>query len=222
MDRRRLLVFAGAAAMTHACAPSESPLGGPYGGSPGSAPGPDGGSGGDADPDAGGTSSGSGSGSGSGGGGGGGSGGRTGGTDGGGSGGAEAGGGDGGDGGVEGGGGLPACPATGTVLTLTFAAYPRLKNVGDGVSVEATGYSDPSCKQDNIIVVQKSAGVFIALSQSCPHACCLVSFSGTGFNCPCHGASFDLSGACTNGRAPASLATLAVCADDDGVYVTLA
>ncbi len=54
-----------------------------------------------------------------------------------------------------------------------------------------------------------------------PHACCLVSFSGTGFNCPCHGASFDLSGACTNGRAPASLATLAVCADDDGVYVTL-
>jgi cytochrome b6-f complex iron-sulfur subunit len=116
---------------------------------------------------------------------------------------------------------LPACPTSGTVLILTFVAYPRLENVGGSVSVEATGYSDPSCKQDNIIVVQKSAGVFIALSQSCPHACCLVSFSGTDFNCPCHGASFDLSGACTNGRAPASLATLAVCADDDGVYVTL-
>ncbi len=210
VDRRRLLVLTGAAVMTHACAPSESPLGGPYAGSPGSSPGPDGGSSGDADPDAGANGGGSGGGSGSDG--------STGGNDSGGSGGAEAGG---GDGGLEGGGGLPVCPTSGTVLTLTFAAYPRLKNVGGSVSVQASGYSDPSCKQDNIIVVQKSAGVFIALSQSCPHACCLVSFSGTDFNCPCHGASFDLSGACTNGRAPASLATLAVCADDDGVYVTL-
>jgi nitrite reductase/ring-hydroxylating ferredoxin subunit len=213
VDRRHLLVLAGAAVMTHACAPGESPLGGPYGGSPGSAPGPDGGPTGE-EPEAGSESGGGGTGSGSGGG----SGGSAGGADGGASGGAEAGG---RDGGAEGGGGLPACPTSGTVLTLTFAAYPRLKNVGDGVSVQATGYSDPNCKQDNIIVVQKSAGVFIALSQSCPHACCLVSFSGTGFNCPCHGASFDLSGACTNGRAPASLATLEVCADDDGVYVTL-
>ena len=59
---------------------------------------------------------------------------------------------------MEGGGGLPACPTSGTVLTLTFAAYPRLKNVGGSVSVQATGYSDPSCKQDNIIVVQKERG----------------------------------------------------------------
>jgi Rieske Fe-S protein len=106
------------------------------------------------------------------------------------------------------------------VLALTFSQYPQLQSVGGSVSLNATGYSDPKCGQDAIIVIYAAAGKYVALSTSCTHACCPVAFTGSGFQCPCHGAEFDIDGNVTKGPASEPLPSLPVCADSCGVYVT--
>ncbi len=92
--------------------------------------------------------------------------------------------------------------------------------------VEAVGYVDSNCGADDaggvpIIVAQPSSGHFIAFSSRCTHACCDVAFVGTGFKCPCHGSTYDLSGKVTGGPAPRPLTGYPVCADACGVTVTL-
>jgi Rieske Fe-S protein len=86
----------------------------------------------------------------------------------------------------------------------------------------ANGYSDPNCGKNQIIVICQSQGTYVALSTSCTHACCTVSFTGSGFRCPCHGATFDINGKTTSFIAPANLPSLPVCADSNGVHVTIA
>jgi cytochrome b6-f complex iron-sulfur subunit len=83
----------------------------------------------------------------------------------------------------------------------------------------ASGYSDPICQQSNIIVFN-NGGTYSALSTSCTHQCCIVSLSGSELKCPCHGATFDLTGKPTNSVAKKPLASLPVCSDACGVYVT--
>jgi Rieske Fe-S protein len=107
------------------------------------------------------------------------------------------------------------------VLALTFAKYPQLQQSGGSVTVKQSGYSDPVCGGDSIIVIETGAGQYSALSASCTHSCCPVSVrSGTELYCPCHGATFDFTGKVTKGPAKQNLASLAVCADSTGVYVT--
>jgi len=113
-----------------------------------------------------------------------------------------------------------SCTASGNSMSLPFSQYPQLKNVGGSVKVSASGYQDPTCGSSKIIVIQASAGKYVALSTACTHACCTVSFSGSGFNCPCHGASFDITGQPTGGPANGPLASLNVCADQCGVTVS--
>jgi len=114
----------------------------------------------------------------------------------------------------------PRCATGANVFALTFAQYPALKNVGASVNVTATGYSDPVCGQGNIIVFQKSPGTYVAFSSSCTHSCCILGYTGSELLCPCDGATFDLTGATTSGRTSVNLAALAVCSDDNGVYVS--
>ncbi len=105
---------------------------------------------------------------------------------------------------------------------MLFSAYPALQSVGGSAKLSASGYSDSQCQQPDIIVVQTSAGKYQAFSSSCPHACAIIDYSGSGgFRCPRHGATFDLTGACTNGVTNGSLDVLSVCADANGVYVTI-
>ncbi len=94
--------------------------------------------------------------------------------------------------------------------------------VGGSVSLKASGYSDPTCGQSEIIVMQTSAGKYAALSASCTHACCTVQVQGSELYCPCHGATFDFTGKHTSGPGSGNLASLQVCADSCGVTVTLA
>ena len=105
--------------------------------------------------------------------------------------------------------------------TLTFAQYPKLQTVGGSASVNVSGYSDPVCGGSTIIVIQKSAGQYVALSNLCTHSCCPVSVkNGSELYCPCHGATFDFTGKVTRGPANQPLANLSVCADSTGVYVS--
>jgi nitrite reductase/ring-hydroxylating ferredoxin subunit len=186
----------GAAVTTQAaCGSSGQPLGGPYGGTltriPGPTPGTDGGESG--------SSSGGGSGSGSGS--------------------SSGGGGDAGGCGTSADGGACPCP-TGNVVAVPFSEYPQLMTVGGSVMLNVNGYSDPKCGMNAVIVLQASAGKFVALSTSCTHACCPVAFTGSGFKCPCHGATFDMEGNVTSGPATEPLPSLPVTSDSCGVYVT--
>jgi Rieske Fe-S protein len=79
---------------------------------------------------------------------------------------------------------------------------------------------DPVCGQSGVIVVN-DGGTFAALSSSCTHTCCTVAWTGSELQCPCHGATFDVQGHCTNGRATQNLQVLPTCSDATGVYVTL-
>ena len=117
--------------------------------------------------------------------------------------------------------GTCACSTNG-ILTLSFSQYPALMNVGGSVTLAANGYRDPRCGSSSIIVIQQSAGKYVALSTACTHACCPVSFTGSGFSCPCHGATFDITGKPTNLIASSPLPSLPVCSDSCGVHVTIA
>jgi Rieske Fe-S protein len=118
----------------------------------------------------------------------------------------------------------PTCPTSGKVLTLSFSQYPSLMNAGGSVVVAAPGYVDPNCAKNQIVVVCKATGQYVALSTSCTDMCCAVSFVSAmaGFRCPCHGATFDITGKSTSFLAALPLPSLPVCADSAGVYVTLA
>ncbi len=215
LGRRHLLVVGAATVVAPACGSGDAPLGGPYGGTTGGLPGPTGGSQGT---DSG--SSGSGSGSSSGATGSGSGSGSSSGTTG------SSGGSDAGTGSSSGSGssssGGTACATGSNVYTLTFAQYPQLQTVGGSVKLMVPGYSDPNCGQGEVIVMQTSAGQYVALSTSCTHSCCSVSLSGSQLHCPCHGATFDLTGkTLTPFIAPTNLPTLQVCADATGVHITV-
>jgi cytochrome b6-f complex iron-sulfur subunit len=89
------------------------------------------------------------------------------------------------------------------------------------VALQATGYSDPSCQASDIIVFKNAGGTYAALSAGCDHACCTATFKTTQIHCPCHGATWDLTGQVTNPPANRNLESLQVCSDATGVYVTL-
>jgi nitrite reductase/ring-hydroxylating ferredoxin subunit len=123
---------------------------------------------------------------------------------------------------AEGGACVPTCAAGTKTLEFTFAKFPQLKNVGGSANGKAPGYSDPSCKLDLVVVAQPTAGNYVAFSAGCPHQCCTVAYNKAHneFLCPCHGSTFNTSGAVTGGPAPNGLQKLSVCADECGVYVS--
>jgi Rieske Fe-S protein len=95
-------------------------------------------------------------------------------------------------------------------------------NSGGSATVTASGYSDPNCGKNQIIVVHTGSG-YVAVSTACTHQCCAVSLvsATSGFRCPCHGATFDITGKTTSFIAPLSLPSLPVCADASAVHVTI-
>ena len=64
---------------------------------------------------------------------------------------------------------------------------------------------------------------FRALSAKCPHLGCTVNFDAVaqGFKCPCHGSTFDVSGAWISGPAQRNLQPLPVKKQPDGNIETI-
>lgn len=80
-------------------------------------------------------------------------------------------------------------------LDLNNAANAALRNVGGYVIANA----------GNTIVIHTTTG-YKALSLICTHNGCTVNYRGTaGFNCPCHGGTFDANGNVTGGPPPSPL-----------------
>ena len=54
-------------------------------------------------------------------------------------------------------------------------------------------------------IVRTASASFVALSRVCPHQGGIVNPSGSGFQCPIHGAQFSSTGTWTGGQRTSSL-----------------
>ena len=74
-----------------------------------------------------------------------------------------------------------------------------------------------------VVFLIKSGSEVTALSSTCTHLGCRVSWAADAkeLRCPCHGGKFDAAGAVTDGPPPAPLARLQTKVDGDQVLVQL-
>jgi Rieske Fe-S protein len=114
------------------------------------------------------------------------------------------------------------CPADANTLIVPLKDYPDLNQVGGSHTFFDPRYVDPICSNDNLIVIQPAAGMFVSLSASCTHMCCVVSLVDGKLECPCHSSQFDLSGNVIAGPASRPLPTIPTCFDGCTVFVQLA
>ena len=59
-------------------------------------------------------------------------------------------------------------------------------------------------EEDRVILFSDDEGIY-AISTTCTHLGCVVSWEGSGFICPCHGSKFGYNGNVTKGPAPKGL-----------------
>lgn len=66
-------------------------------------------------------------------------------------------------------------------------------------------------------LLHPTSTTFTAFSATCTHQGCPVRWAGGGFQCPCHGATYDANGQVTGGPAPAPLTSIPVTVVDGQV-----
>lgn len=99
---------------------------------------------------------------------------------------------------------LAACASTNatspdltTAVGVKVSDYPALANVGGVALVSAGGAS--------LAIVRTGTSTFEALSRVCPHQGGIVNPANGGFQCPVHGARFDINGDWIGGQQTSSL-----------------
>lgn len=91
----------------------------------------------------------------------------------------------------------PTIPSGGTSNTINVASYPSLGTVGGVAMITLSGVQ--------LAVVRTGTSSFVALSRICPHQGGTVQQSGSGFQCPVHGATFSQTGQWTGGQRTSNL-----------------
>jgi thiosulfate dehydrogenase (quinone) large subunit len=106
----------------------------------------------------------------------------------------------------------PAAPSASAGGTVAAPASTPQGTVIAKVSNVQVGHAKQFTDQDGnpAYLLHPSTGSFVAFSAVCTHQGCPVQFDGSGFQCPCHGASFDASGQVTGGPAPSPLTPIRV------------
>ena len=109
--------------------------------------------------------------------------------------------------------------------TTSTAPQPAGKRLGPASDVPVGGsasFTDPA-SGDPGLVIQQTAGQFVAFDAVCPHAGCTVAYAKAAkvIACPCHGSEFDAqTGAVLQGPASRALGTIKIAAGSDGdLYV---
>ena len=124
-------------------------------------------------------------------------------------------------------GGAVASPAFGTRRTSWWPAG-AVDDLSDDeptpVAIRVTredGYSQVVERQ--VVFLVKSGAQITALSSTCTHLGCRVSWNADDqmLKCPCHGGKFDKTGAVKDGPPPAPLARLATRVEGEQVLVEL-
>jgi thiosulfate dehydrogenase (quinone) large subunit len=128
---------------------------------------------------------------------------------------------------LSGGGSGPAPSPSTTTPTggSTPATDPSGTAIGPASDVPVGGsasFTDPAT-QDPSLVIQQTAGNFVAFDAVCPHAGCTVAYQASAriIACPCHGSEFNpRTGDVVRGPAPIGLTTISVVKGADGnLYV---
>lgn len=125
--------------------------------------------------------------------------------------------GDGNIGGITGsGGGGPApAPGGGAGLTITLADFPALGSNG-GIARVDGGSATP------VAVTRVNASTYLAFSMICPHAGYKpIGITGSGFECPNHGARFAADGNWIGGQRTRDLNQYAVVYDAGAGTLTI-
>lgn len=112
----------------------------------------------------------------------------------------------------------PGFAMCGTDLCIDLAetANASLRSVGGQRAMTIGG--------KRYLVIRTATDAFVALSAICTHAGCTVSYSQTRADvvCPCHGSTFALSGAVTNGPATLPLQAYSTSFDATSEILTVA
>lgn len=84
-------------------------------------------------------------------------------------------------------------------VAFSLIDFPALQNI-DGIA-------ELTIQNNSLIAVRESQNNILVMSQKCSHRGCslFTQSDGRGFECPCHGSSFDLKGNVTRGPALRSL-----------------
>ncbi|WP_051682007.1 Rieske (2Fe-2S) protein [Cellulomonas sp. HZM] len=111
---------------------------------------------------------------------------------------------------------LAACGGSSGGSSATPGADGSLAKVADipvGGALAAT-----DADGNKILLIQATAGVVTAVSAICTHQGCTVAPGKGALVCPCHGSTFDLTGAVTHDPATEPLPTVAVHVKDGAVF----
>lgn len=100
-------------------------------------------------------------------------------------------------------------------VRLRLADYPDLTAADGVIRIQPTGLEHP------IYVLTAGAG-FQAVSPICTHRGCTVDVHGDRLVCPCHGSTYDRSGAVLKGPAQRALARFAVERTGDELVIRVA
>ena len=114
---------------------------------------------------------------------------------------------------------LQGCGDSSTIPTLSAPITVPLR----GLNISAAG-SDSSFRDSsypyNIIVRNNGNNQYQAWSSYCDHAGCEVEYLGTGFDCPCHGATWNAQGVLKNGPASSDLLEFKVTVSGDSLTLS--
>lgn len=109
-----------------------------------------------------------------------------------------------------------AAPVAGSGLVeVPRAEFTRLALDRGAVRVESPALPEP------VILLAVESG-FRALGSTCTHQQCTVRPGRTFLRCPCHGSTFDLTGAVVRGPAPRDLPVYATSSDDTTIRIATA
>jgi cytochrome b6-f complex iron-sulfur subunit len=103
----------------------------------------------------------------------------------------------------------PAAPVVDFSLDLNMASNAALQHNGGSLV-------------SNEVIIINNNGSYVALSDICTHQGCAVNYDGSAKQivCPCHGASYNLSGAVLGGPAPSSLKQFTVTRNGNSLHIT--
>jgi thiosulfate dehydrogenase [quinone] large subunit len=105
----------------------------------------------------------------------------------------------------------PSATASGAAPSATASPTATGKVIAAAASVPV-GSSKSFTGPDGApaFLLHPAADTFLAFSAICSHQGCPVSYVGPGFQCPCHGATYDQNGQVTGGPAPSPLTKIPV------------
>jgi nitrite reductase/ring-hydroxylating ferredoxin subunit len=90
-----------------------------------------------------------------------------------------------------------------------------LLDVGPASDYTADGPTMTWADDHHVIVVRQSGKIF-AMTSKCTHHGCVVTDTGSQFNCPCHNSDFQYDGELIDGPAKRALPRYGISVDTDG------